>query len=59
MAIRILSLKFCIIKPILLAAAIFSKHNFVFCFWHILNLMKKLGFKRKNIKNDLIKKRIR
>lgn len=58
-AIKIPSLKICIIKLILLAATIFSKHNFVLCFWHVLNLIKKLGFKTKNIKNDLIKKRIR
>lgn len=59
MAIKTPRLKFCIIKLILLAVAIFSKHNFMLCFWHTLNLVKKLGLKTKDIKNDQVKEWIR
>lgn len=45
----------CMIKGILLAAAIFWDPNFVFCTRRTLKLIKKLGFKTKNIKNNLVK----
>ena len=32
--------------------------TFVFCLWHILNLVKKLAFKTKNLKSDIVKERI-
>lgn len=49
----------CIVEAILLATAIFGDPgNFVPCARHILNLVKKLGFKTKNLKIDIVKKQI-
>lgn len=53
---ELLNQKFvCMVKAILLPIAIFWNHNFEFCIWHILNLIKKLGLKTKNAKNDIVK----
>lgn len=49
----------CMVKAIPLAATIFWDLNFVFYTRHTLILPKKLGLKRKNIKNDLVTERIR
>lgn len=59
MAIKTPRLKIFIIKLILLAVTIFSKLNFILCFWHTLNLVQKLGLKTKDIKNDRVKEWIR
>ena len=49
----------CMVKAIPLTAAIFWDPNFVLRTRHTLNLAKKLGLKTKNVKNNLVKERIR
>ncbi len=46
------------VKAISLAAALFWDPNFLLCPRHILNLVKKLGLKTKNLKVDIVKERI-
>ena len=45
-------------EAIPLAAAIFWDPNFLLCPRYTLNLAKKLGLKTKNLKADIVKKRI-
>lgn len=47
------------VEVISLAAAIFWDPNFALFFRHILNLAKKLGFKTKKLRAEMVNKRIR
>lgn len=46
------------VETISLAVTIFWDPNFVFCPRHTLNLAKKLGFKIKSFKIDIVKERM-
>lgn len=46
------------VEAILLAATIFWDPNFMMCNRHTLNLTKKLGLKKKNLKVEIVKERI-
>ncbi len=45
-----------VVKAIPLAATIFWELNFMSYTWHMLNFAKKLGFKTKYLKINLVKK---
>ena len=48
----------CMVETIFLAATIFQDANFIFCLKHMLNLVKKMVFKAKKLKTNIVKKHI-